>query len=329
MTEERLSVAEAAKLGGVDPEMIQFWIDFAYFPQPPDAETPSVPKRDFLHFLDRRRMNELLTRAHRQRPDLGWLYANCPACERMMIAPSKPHRNWVCSAPCKDKVSDHEAVPDLESLGVKTDAASGQPQHGPAWLVNPDYRFDLEPIPAKVTLLVGGEVVGESTNARVALEQGHSALYYLPLADLRMEHFRTSDYGSYCHFKGFAEYWHIEAGGERRENAAWAYPQPYEETADLAGLVGFLWHSIDQWLEDGQAIESPRDIVGRIGPKSTLKALYPELAAQWHKTKNINMGSYEVPPFSKHLAWWQDAEGRAWQERICDRTLGHKSPQAE
>lgn len=323
MREERLSVAEAATLAGVDEEMIRFWIDFAYFPQPPGTREASLPKRDFVSFLERRRMNERLTRAHRKRPDLGWLYANCPNCETMMVAPSKPHRRWVCSAACKAALSDHEEVPNLQSLGVKTDAASGQPQHGPAWLVNPDYRFDLEAIPAKVTLLVGGVVVGESRNARVALEQGHAALYYLPLEDLRMEHFRPSDYGSYCHFKGFAEYWHIEAGGERRENAAWAYPQPYEETADLAGLVGFLWHSIDQWLEDDQPIASPRDIAGRIGPNSTLKALYPELAAEWHKTKNINMGPYEVPPFSKHLVWWKDAAGREWQQRICDRTLGH------
>ncbi len=141
-----------------------------------------------------------------------------------------------------------------------------------------------------------------------------------------MAHLIPSDYGSYCHFKGFAEYWHIEASGERRENVAWAYPQPYEETVALAGLVGFLWHGLDAWLEDDRPIPEPRDIAGRIGPKSTLKALYPELAAEWHKTRNINMGSYGVPPFSSHLVWWQDEEGREWQQRIRDRALGYLPP---
>ncbi len=328
MAEERLSVAEAAELAGVEESMIRFWIDFAYFPQPPGAAEPSVGRRDLQGFLERRRMNELLTRAHRARPDLGWLYASCPSCQSLMVAPTKPHGRWVCSPACRESLPDHETVPGLESLGSKRDAASGQPQHGPAWLVNPDYSFDLEPIPAKVTLKLGGVVVGESRRARVALEQGHSALYYLPLEDLRMEHFEPSDYGSYCHFKGFAEYWHIVAGGERRENAAWAYPQPYEETADLAGLVGFLWHAIDAWLEDDRPIAEPRDIDGRIGPKSTLKALYPDLAAEWHKERNINMGPYEVPPFSKHRVWWKDGQGHEWQQRIRDRVLGHPPPGA-
>ncbi len=328
MGEERLSVTEAAKLAGVEESMIQFWIDFAYFPQPPDATAPSVDRRDLMGFLERRRMNEQLTRAHRQRPDLGWLYASCPNCQTMMVAPTKPHRRWVCSPACEEALPDHELVPSLESLGSKTEALSGQPQHGPAWEVNPDYSFDLELIPAKVTLKLGGVVIGESRRARVALEQGHSPLYYLPVEDLDMRHFQRSDYGSYCHFKGFAEYWHLEAGGERRENAAWAYPQPYVETSDLAGLIGFLWHAIDTWLEDDRPISQPRDIAGRIGPKSTLKALYPELAAEWDKSRNINMGSYEVPAFSTHKVWWQDAEGHVWQQRIRDRVLGHPRPAA-
>jgi len=323
MAEERLSVTEAAKMAGVEEAMIRFWIDFAYFPQPPGQSGPSVGRRDLEGFLSRRRMNERLVRAHRQRPDLGWLYATCPGCGTMMVAPSKPHERWVCSTGCQASHPDHEPVPDPDGLGARRDAASGQPAHGPAWLVNPDYAFDLELLPVTVTLKVAGRVIGESRRARVALEQGHSALYYLPLEDLDMQYFVPSDYGSYCHFKGFAEYWHIKVGEELRQNAAWAYPQPYEETADLAALVGFLWHAVDAWLEDGKPVQAPRDIQGRIGPKSTLKALYPELAAEWHKTRNINMGPYEVPPFSTHLVWWQDAEGREWQQRIRDRVLGH------
>lgn len=322
MAEERLSVAEAAERAGVDEDMIRFWIDFAYFPQPKGATDLSVGKQDLDGFIMRRRMNERLTRAHRQRPDLGWLYANCPNCATMMVAPTKPHSKWVCSDACQKAMPDHETVPSLESLGSKEGATSGQPEHGPAWLVNPDYSFDLEPIPARVTLKVNGQIVGESDRARVALEQGHLALYYLPLEDLRMEYFQPSDYGSYCHFKGFAEYWHIKVGDVVKESAAWCYPQPYEETADLATLVGFLWHAVDEWLEDGVAIGAPRDIAGRIGPKSTLKALYPELTAEWHKTRNINIGPYEVPPFSNHVVWWKDAEGREWRQRIRDRVLG-------
>ncbi len=116
-------------------------------------------------------MNKYLTRAHRERPDLGWLYANCPNCQTMMVAPRRPHRRWVCSDDCRTAVPDHEPVPSLKSLGSKRDAASGQPQNGPAWLVNLDYGFDLEPIPAKFTLMLGGTVIGENRRARVALEQ--------------------------------------------------------------------------------------------------------------------------------------------------------------
>lgn len=70
MDEDRLSAAEAAELAGAEEAMIRFWIEFAYFPQPPGAVESSVDRRDLTRFLQRRKMNEQLTRAHRQRPDL-------------------------------------------------------------------------------------------------------------------------------------------------------------------------------------------------------------------------------------------------------------------
>ena len=83
------------------------------------------------------------------------------------------------------------------------------------------------------------------------------------------------------------------------------------------------WHRMDAWYEDGKAIEKPRDIAGRCDARHSFRALYPELARQWHPEKNPNIGPYECAPWFHAVVWWKDEVGHEWRQAIRDRVLGH------
>lgn len=63
-----------------------------------------------------------------------------------------------------------------------------------------------------------GTVLAESDDT-VVVEGNH----YFPSNSLNMAHFRPSDHSTVCGWKGTASYYHVVAGGQTNENAAWYY----------------------------------------------------------------------------------------------------------
>jgi len=65
------------------------------------------------------------------------------------------------------------------------------------------------------------------------------------------------------------------------------------------------------------------------GKKATLttnlESLYPEVAAQWHPTKNSNLIPKIFLPQSNKKVWWICSKGHEWAARIQDRTIGKNS----
>jgi len=65
----------------------------------------------------------------------------------------------------------------------------------------------------------------------------------------------------------------------------------------------------------------------RIAPGSPTLALeYPELAKQWHPTKNRDLTPNQVPPGTHRKAWWLCERGHEWQAEIKSRTSGNGCP---
>ena len=67
---------------------------------------------------------------------------------------------------------------------------------------------------------------------------------YFPQASLQKEHFKESTHTSFCPWKGTAHYYHIEAGGQRNENAAWYYPEPKEAAENIRNHIAF-WKGVE------------------------------------------------------------------------------------
>jgi len=196
-----------------------------------------------------------------------------------------------------------------------------QPVESPGWAGNPNYVVDFDPVPARVAASFNGETVAESDRARVMFELGHAPFYYLPFDDLRAELFTPTNHHTFCPYKGVASYWSLTVGDRAAENVVWRYENPYPQLPQLEGYVGFYWGRMDRWTEDGETVEGPREIPGRIDTTNQLKALYPELAREWHTTRNPGISPYEFAADSNTEVWWQDAEGREWRARIKDRVL--------
>ena len=65
----------------------------------------------------------------------------------------------------------------------------------------------------------------------------------------------------------------------------------------------------------------------RIGATNSLGAVNPELAQQWHQTKNGSLTPYNVPPSGARVAWWKCPNGddHEWKMSVNARASGSKS----
>jgi len=61
---------------------------------------------------------------------------------------------------------------------------------------------------------------------------------------------------------------------------------------------------------------------------NSLATLKPELAKQWHPTKNGNLTAYDVKPSSNKKVWWKCPEGadHEWKTAIAHRSTGQGCP---
>lgn len=84
-----------------------------------------------------------------------------------------------------------------------------------------------------------GVVVAES-DATVVVEGNH----YFPPDAVRREHLRESDTQTTCPWKGLASYYDVVADGAVNADAAWYYPSPKPEAAQIVDHVAF-WRGVD------------------------------------------------------------------------------------
>ncbi len=120
---------------------------------------------------------------------------------------------------------------------------------------DPFHRVDVRQSARPVRIEVDGEVVAETTRARLLCETQLPMRFYLPREDVRAE-LHPSPLRTYCPYKGEASYWTIDLGGLRREALGWSYEQPLPDAVAISGLVAFWDEQVDVFL-DGERREPP------------------------------------------------------------------------
>ncbi|HEU5472991.1 MAG TPA: DUF427 domain-containing protein [Actinophytocola sp.] len=84
-----------------------------------------------------------------------------------------------------------------------------------------------------------GEIIAESDQTTV-VEGNH----YFPISSVRKEYLRPSETHTTCPWKGEASYYTLDVGGQRNEDAAWYYPEPKKEAAQIRDHVAF-WRGVE------------------------------------------------------------------------------------
>ena len=104
----------------------------------------------------------------------------------------------------------------------------------------------FEPVGERVRVVAGGSVVADSEDAIYLNERGRSPVVYVPLRDVKAGVLEPTDHSSQCHLKGAANYFSLRLDdGRVLENAVWQYANPKDGAEELADLVAFYAHLID------------------------------------------------------------------------------------
>jgi len=134
------------------------------------------------------------------------------------------------------------------------------------------------PLGLRVRVEFGGEMIADSSRAMLLRDSPVLLHYFFPREDVRMDLLQPSDHSTHSDWRGDTRHWTVEAGGQRAENAAWAFKSAPEGRPDTEGFLSFDWHSMDAWyVEDLQVFIHPRDPFSRIDTYPSSRAVRVEL----------------------------------------------------
>ncbi|MEV4735341.1 MULTISPECIES: DUF427 domain-containing protein [unclassified Microbacterium] len=111
-----------------------------------------------------------------------------------------------------------------------------------------------EPVAARVTIRLGGELIADTRGAVRVLETSHPPVYYLPIADFVPGALVPASGSSFCEFKGAARYFDVRGGGVVAAGAAWNYPQPSPGFETLVDRVAVYAGPMDACTVDGEVV---------------------------------------------------------------------------
>jgi uncharacterized protein (DUF427 family) len=113
----------------------------------------------------------------------------------------------------------------------------------------------VEVVPERLRVVIDGEILAETTRGRRVVETAGAPVYYIPVADIRMDRLIRGPHGSFCEWKGTAGY-HTYVGptGRRIEDVAWSYDAPSPGYEAIAGHLAFYAGRVDEaWVGDERA----------------------------------------------------------------------------
>ena len=114
----------------------------------------------------------------------------------------------------------------------------------------------IEDVDRKVKVVFGGVTLAYTTSAKRVLETSHPPVYYIPQDDIKMKHLKPSAGGSFCEWKGRANYYQAVTGERKESRAAWFYPDPTPPFADLRDYVAFYPSKMDGCWVRGEKVEA-------------------------------------------------------------------------
>jgi uncharacterized protein (DUF427 family) len=115
--------------------------------------------------------------------------------------------------------------------------------------IAPNGLVAIEPAGKRVRVSFNGQQIVDTTGAITLLEDSHTPVTYLPLADIDPAVLEPSDTHTYCPRKGTANYFSIVVGDKTSTDAIWTYPENLPDALDISAYVAFYPDRIDSWDE--------------------------------------------------------------------------------
>jgi uncharacterized protein (DUF427 family) len=112
----------------------------------------------------------------------------------------------------------------------------------------------LERTTARLQVVLGGEVVAETTDGHRVLETSHPPTYYLPPEGFVPGSVQPVAGSTVCEWKGEAAYGDLVGGGAVARRAAWWYPRPTEAFTAIAGHIAVMPGLVDACFVDGERV---------------------------------------------------------------------------
>ena len=103
----------------------------------------------------------------------------------------------------------------------------------------------IEPVPARVRVMLGGVELAATDAAWRILETYHPPTYYLPREAFRPGSLSSARGSSFCEWKGLATYVTLSGGGRTEPDAGWTYPDPSPAYAALRDHIALYAGRMD------------------------------------------------------------------------------------
>ena len=111
-----------------------------------------------------------------------------------------------------------------------------------------------EPTQRRIQIIHGSVLLVDTRQAWRTLETSHPPTYYIPRADIAMEHLRANSRRTMCEWKGHARYFDICIDDRVISASAWTYNKPTPSFAHIRDHLAFYPDPLDRCLIDGEPI---------------------------------------------------------------------------
>ena len=122
---------------------------------------------------------------------------------------------------------------------------------------DPYHRVDVLNSSRHVKIVVGGEVIAETTRPRLLIETGLPTRYYIPKLDVRQDLLTATNTSTRCPYKGKASYWSVTVKGKEFTDIVWGYPAPIPECPKIENLLCFYDEKVDAVYVDDELQPRP------------------------------------------------------------------------
>jgi len=103
----------------------------------------------------------------------------------------------------------------------------------------------VEPVAQQVRVVFNGVTIADTTGAMRVLETFGAPVFYLPLADVRVDALTETARNTVCEWKGTASYYSLRVGDREAANVGWAYHDPNPGYEELRDRIAFYCAPMD------------------------------------------------------------------------------------